>query len=70
MQILAGNFSILFFELSLEAVNELKDSQAESDSDAMEIERDRHTMPEKWTLYNTDIGCRGNTKKKSQRLYF
>ena len=28
MQILAGNFSILSFELSLEAVNELKITQA------------------------------------------
>ena len=70
MQILAGNFSILFFESSLEAVNELKDSQAESDSAERKKERDRHTMPEKWTLYDIGILCRGNTKKKTQRLYF
>ena len=40
MQILAGNFSILSFELSLEAVNELKDSQAESDSAERKKERE------------------------------
>lgn len=39
MQILEGNFSILFFVLSLEAVNELKDSQAESDSAERKKER-------------------------------
>ena len=40
MQILEGIFSILSFELSLEAVNELKDSQAESDSAEWKKERD------------------------------
>ena len=64
MQILAGNFSILSFELSLEAVNELKITQAGIEfrgKEEREIKKRWGTCP---TLIMTDMRCRYNGRKE------